>query len=62
MNINKNVWSFLEELPGDMTYGVQPATNIQLEVFKTNAKRYGVKDSVIKELLSLYQVANKLVF
>jgi len=62
MNINKNIWSFLDELPGDMTYGVLPATNIQLEVFRTNAKRYGVKDSVIEELLSLYQVANKLDF
>lgn len=62
MIINQNIWSFLRELPRDMTYAVLPATNIQLEIFRTNAKRYGVKDSVIEELLSLYQVANKLDF
>lgn len=62
MNTNKNIWRFLEELPADMTYGVLPATSNQLEIFKSNAKGHGVKNSVIEELSSLYQLANKLDF
>lgn len=61
-NCETNVWSFLKELPTDFTYGVAPATSEQLKVFKKNANRYGVKESVINELTSLYKVANKLDF
>ena len=59
---NQNIWSFINELPSDFTYGVVPATSTQLEVFQKNAKRHGVKESVINELLGFYQVVNNLDF
>jgi hypothetical protein len=57
-----NIWNFLKELPADFTYGVTPATSEQLKVFKENANRHGVKEGVIKELMGLYKIANKLDF
>lgn len=61
-NYNQNKWSFLKELPTDFTYGLQPATSDQIIIFENNAKRLGVKESVISELIDLYRVANKLDF
>lgn len=58
----QNTWTFLNDLPKDFTYGVKPATDEQIEIFKKKSIQLGVNENVIKELISLYRVANPLDF
>ncbi len=59
MNSNQEkIIALLTNLPGSGDYQIEPATKQQIDVFTQRALSNGLDDSVIKQLVELYEVAN----
>ena len=62
--MNKNqerILTLLSKLSDDQYYKIEPATNEQIEIFRTKATDKQIGQDVIDQLVDLYQVANNSI-